>query len=149
MRFDEFIRFYLVKKDPDAVLWTLSYFHPCHCIDDIIDQDIPKDKKREQFMLQTFEFTEAVFSNNFYIQNITRLRPLVKIVAQSYMDSVRWEDDKEQWKRQLSDALRLRSSDVLLAVIEIVCGLETRWEASPKLREIAWKDHHKEDGTPI
>lgn len=140
---------YLLHSNPDAMLWLLAYGLYAHAIDDIIDQDIPGDQTRQQFMLRNFEFAEAVFSNHFYISNVSKLRPLIKMTSQAYMDSVQWEGSSTVWKRQVSDGLRQIGNEVTLAVIEIVCGLEAKRQASLEFRELCWKTHHLKDGSPI
>lgn len=148
MTYISLLREYLLSC-PDAILWMQGYGVYVHAIDDIIDNDIPKDKKRQQFILDTFEFAETIYSNPFYIAHINTLRPLVKMTSQTYMDSVQWEDSEEVWKRQVADGLRQMGNEIFLAVIEIVCGLQKKREASLKLREISYKAHHTPTGIPI
>lgn len=76
------------------------------------------------------------------------LRPLIKSTSQAYMDSVLWEKSPEDWKRKVADAARQQGNDILLAIIEIVGGIEKRHEASLLLREVSYKMHHLKDGTP-
>lgn len=139
----------LIQDHPDALLWLVGYATYAHAIDDIIDQDIPEDQHRQQFMLRTFEFAESIYSNIFYIQNVSRLRAIVKMASQSYMDSVLWEKDPIAWKRQVSDTLRHQCNDVLLTVIEICCGIERRQELSLEMRELSYLCHHNEEGAPV
>ena len=137
-----------IKPDPDAMLWVLGYATYVHAIDDIIDNDVPDDQHRQQFILKTFEFAEAIYSNIFYLRHISMLRPLIKSTSQAYMDSVLWEKSPEDWKRKVADAARQQGNDILLAIIEIVGGIEKRHEASLLLREVSYKMHHLKDGTP-
>lgn len=145
----DFIKAEIMPRNPDAFLWLCAYGIYCHAIDDIVDKEIPKNKPEARFMLEQFEFAEVVYSNHFYIANTDRLRPLVKMASNAYMDSIMWEGDKEVWKKQVSDHLRQMGNEVCLAVFEIVGGVELRNRLSPKLREIAYKCHHKETGEPI
>jgi hypothetical protein len=145
---DEYIillRKYL-DSNPDALAWICIYGIYAHAIDDIIDNDIPSDKTRQQFILQTFEFAEVIYSSHFYQANLSALRPLIKMASNDYMDSVLLEGDTEEaWKKHTCDALRQTANAVILAVIEIVGGIEKRREASLELRELSYRTHHKED----
>lgn len=148
-RHDAYYVFLMKYLYGDALLWMLSYGIYVHAIDDIIDQDIPGNEVREQFMLKTFEFAECIYSNHFYINNVGKLRPLVKMASSCYMNAVLWENSKEEWKRKIADHLRQQANNVVLAVVEIVNGIEARDTASLELMEISYKTHHLQDGTPI
>lgn len=152
MKSDPYVSYlhkYLIQKDPDAMLWLVAYGIYVNAIDDIIDQDIPKDKTKAQFILEQFEFAEVVYSNDFYIRHVNKLRPLVKMTSGAYMQSVKWEESPEKWKSQIADSLRQIGNEVILAVIEIVNGTKVRNEARPELLEISYKTHHMADGTPV
>lgn len=148
-RHDAYYEFLMKYLYGDALLWMLSYGIYVHAIDDIIDQDIPGNEVREQFMLKTFEFAECIFSNIFYINNLSKLRPLIKMASYTYMNSVLWEHSKEEWKKKVADHLRQQGNNVVLAVVEICSGIDARNRASIELMEISYKTHHLEDGTPI
>lgn len=149
MTYVDILRKYLLNQNPDALLWIQAYGLFVHAVDDIIDNDAPKDKTRQQLILQTFEFAESVYSNHFYIKHIGTLRPLIKMTSNAYMDSVLWEGADEPWKRQVSDALRQIGNEVLLAVIEICGGFNARRQASLEIRQVSWHAHHLKDGTPV
>lgn len=140
----DFIAKYL-GDNIDAHLWVLSYGVYVHAIDDIIDGD----KTDSEFILKTFEFASMIYSYPFYLQNLHILYPLVKTASNTYMDSVKMEQSKEKWARDYADILRTHGNEVILAVIEIVCGLDIRRQASMELREISYKAHHNELGQPV
>src|SRR5256885_14368054 len=100
-----FLKKYLFHN-PDALLWVLSYVSYAHAIDSIIDQDEDFELNDKLFIVKTFEFSAAIYSNHFYIQNMHMLYPIVKTSANSYMNSLEYEDSPINWKRQLGDALR-------------------------------------------
>jgi hypothetical protein len=147
MTYLDFVKKYL-NASPDAMLWIMGYGLYVHAIDDLVDKDIPKDKTYAQLLLDTFEFAETIYTNIFYLNNISILRPLIKATSQAYIDSVKWEHSSEEWKRRVSDQLRQYGNEVLLACVEIVSGLEVKRQAATVLREISWKAHHLKDGTP-
>lgn len=145
----KFIEKYLdVKKSPNAILWILAYAIYTHAIDDIIDEEIPKDSVKDEFILKTFEFAETIYTNIYYLTHISRLRPLVKMASNTYMDSVQMEKSNSKWKKDYADVLRTMGNEILITVIEIENGLDSRREASMELRELSYRTHHKL-GVPV
>lgn len=144
---EEYIKFLeqYLKKDADALAWVLAITKYFHDIDDIID----KDNTSPIHLLRTFEFAAIIYSSPFYQRNIGYLYPLVKMVSNTYMDSVLLEKQPEAWKRAVADGLRQTGNELILACIEVLHGFDIRREASMKLREVSWKTHHLEDGTPV
>ena len=148
---DEYIAFlnkYLGNYQ-DALLWVSAYGIYTHDIDDIIDCEIPTAHTPHEFILKTFEFAETVYTNIFYLQNIHKLRPLIKAASNAYMDSVILEKSDKPHHKHISDHLRTVGNELILAVIEIVSGIDKRREASLELREISYSTHHTESGVPI
>lgn len=143
-----FLQKYL-SIDPDALLWTLGYGSFIHSVDDIIDNEIPKDVESKEFLLKTFEFAAVVYSNNFYQRNIATLYPLVKMASNTYADSVQLESSETKWKRDFADVLRTTGNEVILAVIEIVRGYDIRRQASLEIRGLSYKLHHNELGEAV
>lgn len=140
-----FLKYYC-GADVDAYLFITAYTVYVHAIDDIID----KDNTDPVFILKTFELAAIVYGNSFYLRHFSALYPLVKMASSTYITSVQLEQDKDKavWKDRVADALRQTGNELILAVIEILHGIDKRIEASLKLRKISWKTHHKEDGTP-
>jgi hypothetical protein len=143
-----FLNKYL-KDFPDAQAWLVAYAIYVHAIDDIIDNEIPADKNTQRFILQTFEFSEVIYTHIFYISHISELRPLIKMAALDYMNSVWLEGETEKWKKHCSDHLRQTANAIVLAVIEICRGLDVKREASLELLRIGYEAHHDEQGNPI
>lgn len=133
-----------LSPNPDALLWVLGYTIYVHAIDDLIDGD----KSGSEFILKTFEFAAVVYSNKFYINNITMLYPLVVTASNCYMDSVILEQSRSNshWKNTVSDSLRQNGNELILACVQIVGGIEARREASLELRDISWRNHHTTEG---
>lgn len=133
--------------DIDAYLFVLAYTAYVHAVDDIID----KDNTDPVFILKTFELAAVVYGNAFYLRNFSMLYPLVKMASSTYITSVQLEQEKssEIWKNRVADALRQTGNELILAVIELLHGIDVRTKASYELRKISWHLHHKEDGTPI
>lgn len=141
--FIDFLNKYL-SPDPDALLWVLSYTVYVHSVDDIVDGDKPT----KEHLLRTFEHAAVVYSNGFYQKNIHLLYSLIVMASNTYMDSVMMEGSTETWKQRTGDYLRQTGNELLLACIQIVGGIEARREASIKLRDISWRNHHTSEGKP-
>lgn len=134
-----------LSPNPDALLWVLTYTIYVHAIDDIIDGD----KDDSEHILKTFELAAVVYSNVFYRENIHLLYSLVVTASNTYMDSVMLENSTETWKQKTSDHLRQNGNELILMCIQIVGGIEKRREASLKLRDISFRNHHTTTGQPV
>ncbi len=146
--FVTFLKKYL-SSNIEALGWVLSYVIYCNLIDDIVDNKFDKeDKPRKLLIVKTFELSLHVYSSEFYVKNMYILFPLMKMAGNSYMDSIIFEDSKKKWKRNLGDSLRSDANNVTLAVIEIVCGIDKRIEASQEIRELSYNTHHDNLGRP-
>lgn len=139
-----FLKHYL-QADPDALAWVIAYTKYVHAIDDIIDGD----NTSSEHIIRTFEFAAVIYSNVFYLRNLSYLYPLVKVVSNAYQDSVILEKSPEKWQRYVADGLRQHGNELILACVELVGGYDARREASMKLRDIAYRSHHNEIGEPI
>jgi hypothetical protein len=146
-----FIRKYL-HENYDAISWCLLFVAYLHDIDDIIDKEIgkiPKARTDNEAIIRTFALSETVYTHPFYILNINALRPLVKMAFNGYADSVVFEQTDVEWKKKAADVLRQNANEVLLAVVEIVNGYETKRAASLELRGLAYETHHLTNGEPV
>ena len=132
--------------EPDAYLFVTSWCVYTHAIDDIIDGD----NTDPMFILKTFELAAMLYANMFYLQHLGELRPLMVMTSSTYMTSVTLEREptKELWKTRVADALRQNGNEVILAVIQILHGVDVRIKASYELRELAWRMHHDKEGNP-
>lgn len=141
-----FLKYYLAC-DLDAYLFVLAYTVYVHSIDDIIDGD----NTEPVFIIKTFELAAVLYANSFYLKNFNMLYPLVKMSSSTYITSVQLEQDKEKamWKTRVADALRQTGNELILAVIELLHGIDVRTKASMELRKISWKLHHDKEGNPV
>lgn len=146
-RFAKFAENYL-GENPDALVFCLNYVAYAHMIDDIIDEDIPPDMHRKQFIMQTFRIAPVLFANIFYLNNFSTLYGLVKMAHDSYVESLTYESSNEEWKQRLGDFLRQNGNEVILACIEIVGGSVKKIQAAVELRELAYETHHTPEGKP-
>lgn len=145
----EFLQKYL-GADLDALTWVAAFNTYAHAIDDIIDGEIPPTSLNDkEFVVRTFEFAAIIYSHIFYQRNQHVLYSLVKMVTNTYMDSLHLEQSPEAWKKKYADVLRQSTNELVLACIEIVGGYDKRREASLQLRELSYHAHHTVEGTPI
>lgn len=143
-----FLRKYL-SNDADSILFLLAFGIYIHAVDDIVDDEIPQEEDEIEFMLKTFLYAEAVYTNLFYLKHIDKLRPVVKLISNAYMDSVKMERSKERWKQKVADVLRFSGNEMIIAVIAIVCGEDIMRKASMELREISYLTSYDNSGNPI
>jgi hypothetical protein len=133
---------YLRPIDPDAALWLMGFYVYCHTIDDIIDKEPHGGKVVAQMVVENALHAEAIFSNHWYLQNVHALRPLVRMAARAYQDSLHWQDSPDEIKKRISDNLRSLGNEMALAVVELVCGPEARAEVALEFRETCYKEQH-------
>jgi hypothetical protein len=144
MKIKDIVEEYLIDS-VDAQLFFYSYLIHCHAVDDVIDGD----RTDSEFIIKCFDFTVTLCSCRFYQHYSATLEPLMHAAANAYADSVVMERSKVQWKQQYADVLRQSGNEVLLACIGIVAGIDKKREASLKLRELAYLEHHDKEGKPI
>ncbi len=139
-----------------AYQWLFLYRHYCHAIDDIID--IPERRSDNEYILLVFNKALDVLSHPFYLAHVNRLYSVIKVIHNTYCDSVQWEASNETWKKLYADVIRCATNEMLTTVVSIVVteetqsfdlGYEAAREVSLLAREKSWNDHHKDDGTPI
>jgi hypothetical protein len=135
----------LIGEDTDAAKFVRAFGSWCHAIDDVVDGET----KDSEGIIKAFMLPAAIFSSNFYQQNIQALFPIVMLIANAYADSVQWEKSCEEWKARQSDVLRNCGNEMLLAVIGICRGYEAMRQVSQMIRENSHYRHHDEDGKAI
>lgn len=128
-----------------ALVFACEFVRMCHAIDDLIDETITDS----ELIVQAFCKTISVCSLPFYQQYVTLLYPLLISASNAYADSVKLEKQEEQWKRNYADVLRQAGNEVLVMVVDIVNGYESKREFSLKLRDISYADHHDEEGNIV
>lgn len=140
----------------DAYQWLFLYRHFCHALDDVID--IPERRADNEFILMTFNKALDLYSHPFYQSHVGRLYSVVKIIHNTYADSVIWEQSKIEWQKTYADVIRCCMNYMLVTVVSIAVteqtgsydlGYEAGREVSLLAREKSWNDHHSSNGTPI
>lgn len=116
-----------------------------HLIDDYIDEH--KDDPQE--LLKIFAYANLVYSTPFYSAWARDLRLIVQTVTLAYADSLRWEQDSIEWKRQWADVIRHSGLEMVHAVAAICGGYDNAQRISIPLKEYAYLCHHDADGKPI
>lgn len=140
---DSLLKQYL---DVDGLAFCTAFLLYAHCIDDILDGD----KTDNEFVLKTFEFAAVIYTMPFYQRNCGYLLPIIKMVTNSYADSVLMEKNTPRgWQLRYADVLRQNGNDLLTMCVEICSGIDARREFSMKLREISYRVHHDEKGLPV
>lgn len=113
-----------------------------HGIDDIIDGDT----KDFEGVIRVFMQAAFVYSHPFYLSNLPSLRQIAINCTNAYADSVRWERDSEEWKRNFSDHYRHFAAEMVIAIAFLCGGYDHMRAASVMLRELCWCEHHNDKG---
>lgn len=151
----EFLNGYL-KNRQDAVSFLFAYRDYCHHIDDIID--VSDRRNDPNFILGGFNMALDILSSSFYQANISRLYSVVKTIQNEYAVSVKWENETDSWKKNISDVIRNCANLMVVTVVDIVvtqetgnpqlgfeAGLEISWRAKAQ----SYSDHHTTEGVPV
>lgn len=143
---DEVINLYArAANGNELALEFLGLFHPyVHRIDDFIDN---REQDPQKFLSILID-ANIVYSCPFYVQHAIRLSPIVANLTNTFADSLAWEGDKKEWKRQWADVMRFSGNEMVLAVAMICGGYEHMRSISLVLKELVWMCHHL-DGKPI
>lgn len=147
-----------LKDRPDAIAFLQAYRDYCHSIDDIID--IPERRNDNEFILSVFNKAHDLYSSQFYREHWTELYSVVKIIHNTYADSVKIEfaEKAEDWQKNLSDVIRNTANEMIHTVVRIVVGettgnIESAYNAmrnvSLRAKYQSWQDHHNEKGEPL
>tara|TARA_R110000868_G_scaffold44315_3_gene148139 strand:- start:142 stop:564 length:423 start_codon:yes stop_codon:yes gene_type:complete len=121
-------------------LLFVSLFHTyCHAVDDLIDGDV---ERTPETLLEVLMQANQLYSTPFYLENAYRLQPVIALITNTYADSVAWEKDGTDWKRNIADVIRQCGNDMILAVACIVGGYKHMRSISLELREVAYHSQH-------
>ena len=116
-----------------------------HAVDDLVDGDV----KGPEALLATLAQSIALYSHPFYLENMLALRQVAITCTNAYADSVRWENVETKWKREFADHYRHIGVEMVLAVACICGGYDHMREASKRLREICYVEHHNVKGESV
>lgn len=140
----------ILNREPDAVRFFKAFNAYCHEIDDAIDEYWFKDKPLPPEVLIKLQVTSAaLFTSNFYHRYGKDLYPVILVIANTYADSVKWEHDKEAWKRHYANVMRHAGNDMLLVIVGVIGGWDAMREVSVMLRELSHDQHTSIAGEPV
>ena len=129
----------LFKDRKEALEFLLLFAGYGAVIDDLIDEE-----KTTQRIKTCCWLASEVFNCPYWNKYKGQLYILDKIVHNQYFDSVLWEKEPEEWKRQHAKVYSHAGMMMTLAVILIEFGEETMQKYSLKLREYAFLKHQKD-----
>lgn len=135
---------WLTCGNNDAARFLCFWREYVHQIDDLIDGDT----KGPEATLTAFMLAAFVYTDPFFVANMTALRQIAINCTNAYADSVKWEK-AEGWRGQFADHYRHFASEMVLAVASICGGYAHMRKISPVLREMGWNEHHDEKGNPV
>lgn len=128
----------------EAVQFLLLWSEYVHRIDDIVDMD----RTDAEFVIGTFGLANRLYSHPFYLRNIASLGLLVQLVTNAYADAEAMKTSDRPWKREAADVLRHAGAEMLRAVVYLCGGYEHLRGLSERFHEVAYYEHHDQDGRP-
>lgn len=128
-----------------ALLFMVLWHEYLHEIDDLIDNHITDAQK----FLRCLASANRVYSTDFYRANAPALGMIVQTVTNTYADSVLWEKEDVEWKRQWADVTRHCGLEMIFAVANLTGGYDLMRSISLQLKEYAYICHHNVDGKPM
>lgn len=128
-----------------ALEFMVVWHEYLHEVDDLIDNEM-QDKQQ---WIKVFAHANLVYSMDFYVSHAKELRLVVMLVTNAYCDSVLFEADSLQWKKQWADVIRHAGLEMIYAVAMICGGYDLMRSISVELKEYAHRCHHDAEGNPI
>lgn len=128
-----------------AVEFLLMWSEYVHGIDDIVDMD----RTEAEFIIATFGLANRLYSHPFYLAHQRELGLVVQLVTNAYADAEAMKASHLEWKRQTSDVLRHAGAEMLRAVVYLCGGYEHLRGVSERFHEVAYYEHHDEEGKPV
>lgn len=119
-----------------AFNFCVAYTSLVNQVDDIVDEE-----KDDEFILDTFDLAESVYSCEYYVRHQSVLRPVDKVVNNAYADSVKWECGEDTRLGEASRTLKLVGIEMILMVVRIECGRVKLRELSEELRRGMFQCH--------
>lgn len=126
--------------DREAIEFLCLWAKYCHAIDDVVDKDV----QDAEGIVSTFSLAPVLFSHPFYLRHMFALRQVVLLVANMYADSIAWEKEPEQWKREFANCYRHCGNEMLIAVAQICGGYDHARQFSLEQRELCYAVQHPE-----
>lgn len=138
----------LCNGDQMALDWVQLGRLYCHAIDDLIDEDLTKGNAvtGAERACKIGAMALQLYTHPFFLRHAAVLRSHMMLNTLTYADSVRWENDKEEWKRQFSDWFRHGWVQVCLVVGELCGGYDNARSVSTEMWTMAYANHHKPTG---
>lgn len=129
----------LVKTKPTAHEFLQLYATYCDLLDDQIDECKNNNRTRKLSSCAT-----SIFNCAYWQQYSRSLFLLERTINNCYFDSVAWEHDNKQWRRETSKHLASCGIMMIVAVLILEFGEEVANHWSSKIREEAY-NKHKDD----
>ncbi len=126
----------LFKDKPEAIQFLHLYGEYCEVMDDLVDEVVYTEMvdKAGQLRMQIGQCPYWQMHNK-------HLWVVEQLIHNTYFDSVKWEDSKEEWQRRDAKALSHCAYNMLFAVILLEFGADVLNKISLRFREHAHKRH--------
>ena len=139
---EEVNKLFLDHPDGEQAKGFLDLYHNfAHLLDDIVDGDIGDMEGRA--VGKTLYLAQSLYTHPFYTKYMYILYPTIRLVHNTYFDTVQMENSNEEWKKLYVSVLKHCGDEVFLAIIEILGGYDKRMQLGVSVREHTWKKQHE------
>ena len=139
----EFLRT-VTNGDPEAYDFLLRWGKFHRKVDDVIDCNLWD----AEHVLEAFVEGCKFYSHPFYQKNMSVLQMPILMATNFCAVSVKWEREKELWKRQWADVLRHSGLQVVESVAMICGGWELVTKTTAPYLAAMYVDHKDRHGVP-
>lgn len=138
---DEVNKLFLDHPDGELAQQFLQMYNVfAHFLDDLIDKDIDVNGFNISKVLY---YNQNIYAHPFYLKYMGILFPVMRIVHNTYFDTVKMETNDVKWQQEYAKVLKQCGDEVFLAIIEIVGGYDKRMELGVGIRENSWKKQNE------
>lgn len=123
----------------DALAFLMAFHCYAHMLDDLVDEGCDAER-----LMAAAVMANDMYSTPFWICNSANLSGVIRVIANSYADSVAMAQRAEPWKRAVADVIRSSGNDMVVAVAQLVGGWQHGRRVSERIRELSNEDQRKE-----
>ena len=142
----------LTCGNEEAADWIIMGREYIHLYDDIVDENMIPGGDLEQGKIRVLRMAGLaleLYTHKWFQRNALLLSPVMLMANFHYADSVEWEKSDVAWKRQASDWYRHGWLDAVLLTAYLCGGYDHASKMSKAFKQIAWSQHHDENGNPV
>lgn len=121
--------------DSDAMRLCSAWLAHVHLWDDVLDGDRPVPVQDEEMVQVNLAWWLETQTNPFWIAHKHRLIPIVELAYTAWLDSNRWADSPDSYRRLAADVIKGFYHEFIFAVARIKGGWAHLRDCTSVLRE--------------